>query len=150
MATGERKDPFRSFNFRLQIDGVDSGGFSECSGLSAESDSVDYREGTDRNPSVRKLTGLIKFANVVLKRGYTINGELWAWYKKIHDGNNDRRNVTITLLNEEHQDVLSWHLDNAWLKKIEGPSFKASGNEIAIESVELIHEGLSIEAASGR
>jgi phage tail-like protein len=150
MATGDRKDPFRSFNFRLQIDGIDRGGFSECSGLTAESDSVDYREGSDRNPSVRKLTGLIKFTNVVLKRGYTTDGSLWAWYKNIHDGLDDRRNVTIVLMNEEHKDVLSWHLDNAWLKKIEGPSFKASGNEVAIESIELIHEGLVFESSPGR
>src|SRR5215470_4490338 len=150
MATGDRKDPYRSFNFRLQIDGIDRGGFSECSGLTAEGDSVDYREGVDKNPSVRKLIGLIKFTNVVLKRGYTSDGSLWAWYKNIHDGKDDRRNVTIILMNEEHQDVLSWHLDNAWLKKIEGPAFKASGNEVAIESVELIHEGLTIEAASAR
>ena len=150
MATGERKDPYRSFNFRLQIDGIDSGAFSECSGLTADGDAVDYREGTDKNPNVRKLVGLRKYTNITLKRGYTNDGQLWAWYKNIHDGQHDRRNVTIILMNEEHKDVLSWHADNAFINKIEGPSFKASGNEIAIESVELVHEGLTIEAAPAR
>ena len=66
---------------------------------------------------------------------------LWDWYKNIHNGVPDRRNVTIILMNEERQPVMRWHAENAWINKIEGPSFKASGNEVAIESVELVHEG---------
>jgi len=81
----------------------------------------------------------------MLKRGYTQDKSLWQWYNNIHNGLPDRRNVTIVLMNEEHAPVLRWHAENAWLNKIEGPSFKASGNEVAIESVELIHEGLTIE-----
>lgn len=146
MATGDRRDPYRAFNFQLEIDGVPLGAFSECSGLTAEVDSVDYREGTDLQPNVRKLTGLTKFTNITMKRGYTKDGSLWAWYNNIFAGVPDRRNVTIILMDEEHKQVLRWHAENAWVKKIEGPSFKASGNEIAIESIELVHEGLTIEA----
>ena len=145
MATGERHDPYRSFNFQLEIDGIPSGAFSECSGLTAEGDAVDYREGTDLQPNVRKLVGLRKYTNITLKRGYTQDKSLWAWYVNIHNGVADRRNVTVVLMNEEHQPVLRWHAENSWINKIEGPSFKASGNEVAIESVELIHEGLTIE-----
>jgi|SRR5262252_3372153 len=146
MATGDRNDPYRSFNFQLEIDGIATGAFSECSGLTAEGDAVDYREGTDLQNNVRKLVGLRKYTNVVLKRGYTQDESLWNWYNNIFAGIPDRRNVTIILLDEAHQPVLRWHAQSAWVNKIEGPSFKASGNEVAIESVELVHEGLTIEA----
>jgi phage tail-like protein len=140
-------DPYRGFNFELVIDNIPSGAFSECSGLTAEGDAVDYREGTDRQPNVRKLVGLRKYANIVLKRGYTQDTSLWAWYGNIRDGLADRRNVTINLLNEQRTPVLRWHAERAWLNKIEGPALKAAGNEVAIESVEIIHEGLTIEVA---
>lgn len=148
MATAERRDPYRSFNFHLVIDGVPLGAFSEASGLTADGDAVDYREGTDVQSNVRKLVGLRKFTNITLKRGYTQDRALWVWHQNIANGQPDRRNVTIVLMNEARQPVLSWHAENAWVNKIEGPSFKASGNEIAMESVELVHEGLTIEAAA--
>jgi len=145
MATGERRDPYRSFNFQLVIDGVPLGAFSECSGLTAEGDAVDYREGTDLIPNVRKLVGLRKYSNITLKRGYTQDTSLWTWFTNIVNGLPDRRDVTIVLLNEQRQPVLRWHAESAWINKIEAPMFKASGNEVAMESVELVHEGLSIE-----
>jgi phage tail-like protein len=143
--TGERRDPYRSFNFSLVIDNVPRGAFSECSGLTAEGDAVDYREGTDLPLNVRKLVGLRKYANIMLKRGYTQDNSLWSWYRNIANGVPDRRNVTIELLNEERTPVMRWHAENAWINKIEGPALKASGNEVAIESVELVHEGLTLE-----
>ncbi len=146
MATAERNDPYRSFNFQLQIDNVPLGAFSEVSGLTADGDAVDYREGTDISPNVRKLTGLRKYTNVTLKRGYTKDLSLWQWHTNIVNGVADRRNVTIVLMNEARQPVLRWHIDSAWVNKIEGPSFRASGNEVAMESVELVHEGLTVEA----
>lgn len=145
MATAERRDPYRSFNFQLEIDGVPLGAFSEVSGLTAEGDAVDYREGTDVQQNVRKLPGLRKYTNITLKRGYTQDKSLWRWYGNIVNGQPDRRDVTIVLLNEARQPVLRWHAESAWINKIEGPSLKAAGNEIAMESVELVHEGLTIE-----
>lgn len=145
MATAERRDPYRTFNFQLEIDGVPLGAFSEVSGLTADGDSADYREGTDLQPNVRKLMGLRKYTPVVLKRGYTQDRSLWVWYGNILNGQADRRNVTIVLLNEARQPVLRWHVENAWVNKIEGPTFKAAGNEVAMESVDLIHEGLTLE-----
>lgn len=146
MPTGERRDPLRSFNFELVIDGVPSGAFSEVSGLTSEGDAVDYREGTDLQMNVRKLVGLRKYSNITLKRGHTQDASLWQWYANIANGVPDRRDVTIVLLNEERRPVLRWHAENAWINKIEGPALKASGNEVAMESVELVHEGLTIEA----
>ena len=145
MATAERSDPFRAFNFQLEIDGVPLGAFTEASGLTAEGDAVDYREGTDVQLNVRKLIGLRKYTNITLKRGYTQDKSLWRWYRNIVNGSADRRNVTIVLMNEAREPVLRWHAENAWINKIEGPSFKASGNEVAMESVELVHEGLTLE-----
>jgi phage tail-like protein len=147
MATGDRRDPFRTFNFQLEIDGIPLGAFSEVSGLSASTDAVDYREGTDLNPSVRKLTGLTKLNNITLKRGMTLDLSLWQWRQNIVNGVQDRRNVTIILLNEQHQQVLRWDAIDAWPTKVEMSGFKAAANEIGIESVELVHEGLQVEAA---
>ena len=145
MATAERRDPYRSFNFQLEIDGVPLGAFSEASGLTAEGDAVEYREGTDVQSNVRKLPGLRKYTNLTLKRGYTQDKSLWRWYMNIVNGTIDRRNVTIVLMNEARNPVLRWHAENAFVNKIEGPALKASGNEVAIESVEIVHEGLTLE-----
>ena len=145
MATGARNDPYRGFNFRLEVDGLTIASFSEASGLIAEGDPVDYREGADMVNSVRKLAGLRKYQNIVLKRGYTQNKELWAWYRNIANGDPDRRNGAIVLMDEAHKDVLRWNFRNAWLNKVEGPSFNATGNEVAMESIELVHEGVDID-----
>ena len=99
MATAERRDPYRTFNFQLEIDGVPLGAFSEASGLTADGDPVDYREGTDLQQNVRKLVGLRKYTNIMLKRGYTADKALWRWYGNIVAGLPDRRNVTIVLMN---------------------------------------------------
>lgn len=145
MATDQRTDPYRGYNFVLEIDNVPKGAFAEVGGLTADGDSVDYREGTDVQPNVRKLTGLRKFVNLTLKRGYTQDKALWQWYVNIMNGVNDRRNVTIVLLNERREAVLRWHAENAWINKIEGPALKASSNDVAMESLELVHEGLTLE-----
>ncbi|MDH4165496.1 MAG: phage tail protein [Gammaproteobacteria bacterium] len=145
MATDKRNDPFRACNFAIEIDGIARGAFSEVGGLTADGDAVDYREGTDLQHNVRKLVGLRKYTNLTLKRGYTPDDSLWKWYGNIMNGQPDRRNVTIVLMNEAREPVMRWHAENAWINKIEGPAFKASGNEVAMESVELVHEGLTIE-----
>jgi phage tail-like protein len=145
MPTGTRVDPFRTFNFRLEIDGLTVGSFRECSGLAADGNSVDYREGTDIPRSVRKLIGLQTYSNVTLKRGYTTNPELWNWYKNIVNGIADRRHGSVILMDEQRKDVMRWSLENMWIKKIEAPSFNATANEVAVESVELVHEGLMLE-----
>lgn len=145
MATDARNDPYRGFNFVIEIDNVARGGFAEAGGLTAEGDSVDYREGTDLQSNVRKLPGLRKYTNITLKRGYTQDKTLWQWYTNIANGVDDRRNVTLVLLNERREAVLRWHAENAWINKIEGPALKAASNDVSMESVELVHEGLTLE-----
>ena len=90
MPTGTRIDPFRTFNFRVEIDGLNVGSFRECSGLTADGTAVEYREGTDVANTVRKLSGLNSYGNVTLRRGYTPNRELWDWYTNIVNGQPDR------------------------------------------------------------
>jgi phage tail-like protein len=144
MATGDRVDPFRGFNFQVQIDNTTVAGFRECSGLTFNTDPVEYREGTDRPLHVRKLTALSKFANISLKRGYTDNKALWDWYKNVLNGIEDRRNGAIILRDEEHNDVLRWNFEKAWICKYEGPSLNATSNDVAIESIELCVERVEL------
>jgi len=146
MATDQRNDPYRGYNFVLEIDNVPKGAFSEVGGLTAEGDSVDYRDGSDLQANVRKLIGLRKYTNLTLKRGYTQDRALWNWYTNVMNGVPDRRNVTIVLMNERREAVLRWHAENAWINKIEGPALKAASNDVAMESVELVHEGLTLES----
>jgi len=148
MASADPREPLRSFNFHVDIDGAPVGTFSEVSGLTAEDDAIDYRDETAPQSNERKLTGLRKYTNITLKRGYTQDQSLWNWYRNTTNGQSDRRKVTITLMNEAWQPIKRWHCNNAWVTKIEGPRFKASGNEVNVESVEITHEGLTIESAA--
>ncbi len=136
--------PFLSFNFRVEIDGLTVGAFREVTGLSGDSAVVEYRDGSDMVRSTRKGPGLHQFPNIILKRGYTTNRELWDWYRNIANGISDTRNGSIILQNESHVDVLRWDFTNAWIKKIDGPNFNATTNEVAIETVELVHEGVAL------
>ena len=144
MATGDRKDPYRSFNFRVEIDGIAVGSFSEVSGLSSDGDIVEYRNGDDVPLHVRKLTGLRKFSNITLKRGYTPNRELWNWRRNIVNGVADRRDGSVVLMDEERKDVLRWNFTAGWIHKIDGPTFNAKGNEVGLETVEIVVESLSL------
>ena len=145
METGQRNDPYRSFNFSVRIDDADVAGFSEASGLTFDIDPIDYREGTDIPLHVRKLTGLRKFANIALKRGFTQDKQLWDWYKMILNGIPDRRDGSIVLRDEEGADVLSWKFESGWICKWEGPTMNASKSEVAIESIEICAERVELE-----
>ena len=134
-------DPFSSFNFLLEIEGVTEAGFSECTGLNAEQNVIDYREGKD-DLSVRKLPGLNKFGNITLKHGITIDRKLFDWHKAVMDGDIARANVSIRLLDEKREEKLRWNLRNAWPSKWTAPDLKANANEVAVEAVEITHEGV--------
>jgi phage tail-like protein len=144
MATGDRRDPFRSFNFRVEIDGIAVGSFSDVSGLSSDGDIAEYRNGDDVPLHVRKLMGLRKFSNITLKRGYTDNRELWDWRNNIVNGVADRRDGSIVLMDEERKDVLRWNFTAGWLHKIDGPTFNAKGNEVSMESAEIVVESITL------
>ncbi len=141
MATAARNDPYSAFNFLVDIDGVTVAGFSECSGLTAESDHIEYRTG-DMDITVSKLPGLRKYANIVLKHGLTSSTELWQWRLKVINGQTDRRSGSITLLDEGRKRALEWTFTQAWPCKWEGPTLNGKNNEVAIETLEICHEGL--------
>lgn len=145
-ATGGRADPFASFNFLVEIDGVTVAGFSECSGLSTETDAIEYRNGSE-DITVRKLPGLKKFGNITLKRGFTTSREIWDWRKKVMDGRTERQSGSIVLLNEARQPALRWNFREGWPRKLDGPTFNAKNNEVAIETLEIAVESLDMEVA---
>jgi conserved hypothetical phage tail region protein len=139
MATGDRVDPYRGFNFLVEIDGITQAGFQEVSGLDASTDPVDYREGNDPN-HVRKLTGLNKYSAITLKRGITDSDELWKWRQSVIDGKTERKNGSLILLDEAGAEKLRWNFSKAWPSKWTGPSFNATSTAVAIETLEITHE----------
>lgn len=142
--TGKRDDPYQQFNFLVEIDGVARAGFTECSGLTTDTDGIDYREGADRTMNVRKIAGLRKYTNIVLKRGYTQDKSLWDWRKRIINGKTERRSADIILLDEERNEVLRWRVREAWISKWDSGPFNAKTSDVAIETIEMMHEGLEL------
>lgn len=134
-----RVDPYRGFNFLVEMDGITQAGFQECGGLDTSTDPVDYRQGDDPN-HVRKLSGLNKYSPITLKRGITDSDELWKWRATVMDGKTERKNGSIVLLDEKGQEKLRWNFVNAWPSKWTGPAFNSTGNSVAVESLELTHE----------
>jgi phage tail-like protein len=133
-------DPYHGFNFLVEIDGITEAGFQECSGLDSSTDATDYREGSDPN-HVRKLPGLNKFSPIVLKRGVTDSDQLWQWRQIVVDGRSDaRRNISIVLMNETRQEKKRWNLRRAWPSKYTAPTFNATSNDVAVETLEITHE----------
>ncbi len=145
MPTASRDDPYPSFNFLIEIDDVTKAGFSECSGLNIETDEILYRNGNEQAITVRKLPGLVKYGDITFKRGFTPDKKLWEWRKKVVDGKVDRKSGSITLLNEARQTVLRWNFREAWPSKLEGPTFNAKNNEVAIETLVIKCEHLEME-----
>lgn len=143
-ATGARNDPYAAFNFLVEIENVTVAGFHEVSGLTTETDAIDYRNGDEEN-IVRKLPGLKKVVNIVMKRGYTDSTELWQWRKQVLDGQTQRQSGSVVLLNENREPVLRWNFREGWPCKWEGPALNAKNNEVAIEALEICHEGLVLE-----
>ena len=144
MAVGQRPtDPFRGFRFKVQIDGITKAGFREASGLDAANDAVDYRDG-DEPTRLRKLAGLQKFSNVTLKRGVTDDQDLWKWRSMVMDGKikDARKNGQIILLDDEGKEAAEWTFTDGWPTKLTFPTFNATANEVAIDTLEITHEGL--------
>lgn len=141
MAIGERRDPFRQYNFLVEIDGLTRAGFKECYGLNTQQDIVQYREGNEPL-RMRQLPGLVKFSNIVLKRGVTDDAELWNWRKSAQDGKVARKNGSVILLDDTGMEKGRWNFVEGWPVKWDGPAFNATGNEVAIETLEITHEGV--------
>jgi phage tail-like protein len=144
MPDGNRNDPYGQFNFQVEIDGVVVGGFTEVSGLTTDTNIIEYREGNENHGTTRKLPGLIKYSNIVLKRGWTASTSLWDWRKNVIDGKTKRSSGAIILLDESRAPALRWNFREGWPSKWEGPALNGKTSEVAIEMMEIAHEGLEL------
>src|ERR1700704_6873411 len=140
-----RQDPLRKFRFRLEIDGIQQAAFSEVTIGDLASDPIEYREG-DEILTARKLSGLTKYANVTLKWGITDSVELAEWHQQIVGGatplTDIRKTVVIRMQDEAGNDKAAFEITRAWACKYTPSPLNATGNEVAIDTLELCNEGI--------
>ena len=145
---GEKQNnvwPLPAFYFKVEIDNWGEIAFKEVSGLDVEAQVIEYRHGNSPQFSTIKMPGIKKYSNVSLKKGVFIrDNKLFDWFNTINMNTIQRETVTISLLDEEGNPTMVWKLVNAWPTKVTGVSLKSDGNEIAIEQLDLAHEGLTI------
>ena len=141
MPTGVTPDPFNNYNFLVEIDGITRAAFQEVSGFDSTIDVIEHREGGE-NTTLRKLPGMTKYSNITLKWGMTDDGELYQWHRDTVLGNIERKNGSIVLLGRNGDEVARWNFIRAWPTKYDGPDLNAEGNDVAIETLELAHEGV--------
>ncbi len=147
---GEAQDnvwPLPKFYFQVKL-GDKEVPFQEVSGLDIEAQIIEYRHGNSKEFSTIKMPGIKKSGNITLKKGIFVkdNG-FWDWFNKIKMNTIERQTVTISLLDEAGAPTMVWTLKNAWPTKITGTDMKSDGNEIAVETIEVAHEGLTIANA---
>jgi len=139
--------PMPKFHFSVKW-GDQEMSFQEVTGLDAQSEEIKYRTGDSAVFSVIKMPGLIKYSNVTMKKGiFKGDNKFWDWFSQIKQNTIKRIDVIISLLDETNAPTMVWTLKNAWPTKISGYELKAEGNEVAVESIEIVHEGLTIANA---
>lgn len=137
--------PYGRFRYKVEIDGLEAGGFSEVTGFDASIDVMEYREG-DMVQTTMKIPGLKKYGNITLKQGLATSKVLYDWMIAGVNGAVDRKTITITLLDDEESPAASWQIINAWPVKYTAPDFNATSSEVAIETLEIAHEGMTRES----
>ncbi|MGD2207084.1 MAG: phage tail protein [Anaerolineae bacterium] len=144
MANG-RTDPLVGFHYAVEIQGMVTGYFTECSGLGSEHEIIEHKIVDDNgNEVIMKIPGRLKWENVTLKRGITDNMDIWDWRKTVEDGDVEsaRANGSIVMFDQHLTEMARWNFENAWPLKVSGPSVKSDSNEIGIEELTIAHEGL--------
>lgn len=137
--------PLPKFHFQVEWGGANIG-FTEVSGLDVETEVIEYRDGASPEYVKTKMPGMQKFSNITLKRGtFPADNEFFDWWNTVALNTIERRDVTISLLNENHEPAVVWKVKNAWPIKVQSTDLKSDGNEVAIETLELAHEGLVIQ-----
>lgn len=137
--------PLPKFHFTVEWGGTRLG-FTEVSGLDVETEIIEYREGVSPVFSKVKMPGMRKYGNITLKRGtFKADNQFFEWWNTVQLNTIERRDITISLLNEAHEPVVTWQLTNAFPVKVQSTDLKSDGNEVAIESLEIAHEGLVIK-----
>jgi phage tail-like protein len=143
------EDPLLGFNFMLELEGAIAGYFTECSGIGSEHEIVEQKVVDKQGHEIiRKLPGRLKFTDITLKRGITSDLKIWEWRDfAVKGGMKDaRKNCSITMLSRDYKPVAVWHFTNAWPSKVTGPSLKSDSNEIGVEEVTIVHEGMYRES----
>ncbi len=138
----ERVDPYRAYNFKLVIQGVTEGHFTECTGLGVKVDAIKYREGGN-SQVVHRIPGQVDYGDVTLRYGLTSSRELWDWFLTAVKGQVERKNISILMLDSDGvAEVMRWDLVNAWPAEWRGAPLEATSHEVAIESLTLVFETL--------
>jgi phage tail-like protein len=138
------KDPLVSAWFGIDFQDKVVGAFRECTGLGSENEVVEYKaSGPNGEQVIKKVPGRLKWNNITLKRGITDAMDMWEWRKLVEQGDMDnaRKNGTITMFNLQGDPIAKWNFINAWPSKLTGPGANAANNEVAIEEMEITHEG---------
>jgi phage tail-like protein len=140
-----RKDPYFGYNFAVELDGLTRMGFRGCTGLDSSTTATPYREGTDTSLAQRELPSLLHHTAITLTRGITDDHALWDWRNDIAKGKGTRHDISIVLRNDVGEEKIRWNLKNAFPTKWSGPSLDATSEAIAIETLELTHEGVEVQ-----
>ncbi|TCM86129.1 phage tail protein [Rhodovulum steppense] len=139
--------PLPKFHFKVEWEGSELA-FQEVSGLDMETTAIEYRAGNDQSFSVQKMPGLKKFSNITMKKGmFRGDNALFDWFTTNVGSAAERKGLTISLLNEEHNAVFVWTVERAFPVKVAGTDLKAEGNEVAVETIEIAHEGVTLKPA---
>ena len=137
--------PIPKFHFQVEWGGTKIG-FTEVTGLEVSTEVIEYRHGASPEYHKIKMPGMQKFSNITMKRGtFQGDNDYFNWWNTVALNTIERRNLTISLLNEKHEPVVVWKIKNAWPVKVQSTDLKADGNEVAIETIEIAHEGLVIQ-----
>jgi phage tail-like protein len=139
------EDPLLGFNFMLELEGALAGYFTECSGIGSENEITEHKVVDEKGHEIiRKIPGRLKLTDISLKRGITSDLKIWDWRDLVVKGQmkDARKNCSITMLSRDYEPVAIWHFSNAWPSKVTGPSLKSDSNEIGVEEVTIVHEGM--------
>lgn len=141
-----REDPLVGFHFGVDLQNNVTGFFTECSGLGSETETIEHKVINEKGVDmVLQVPGRLKWENITLKRGITSDMQIWDWRKKVEDGDVDgaRCDGSIVMYNQKLEEVARWNFDRAWPSKVSGPQPKADSNEIGVEELTIVHEGIS-------
>ena len=138
-------DPLLGFNFAIEVSGIIQGYFTEAAGLGSEQEVVEHKiVGKDAKEIVRKIPGRLKWGDITLKRGITRNLDFWDWRRMVEEGDvaKARKNGSIMMYDQEGTECARWNFTSGWPSKVSGPSVNTTSNDIGVEELTIVHEGI--------
>ena len=138
------RDPLVSFQYKIDVGGVITGYFTECSGLGSETELVEHKIQEGGVDIIQMLPGRLKWEQIKLKRGITDQLDFWDWRKLVEDGlmSDARMNGSVFMLDQEGNEIAQWDFENGWPVKVSGPDLKADSNAFGVEEISIVHEGI--------